>query len=365
MDQLKRWFGERTLKAREARLRRFWQGAGRIVCSCQTSQFPYRQLGDRAAALANIGPHLKAQATLPGENVPSFYPDYTTVSAPRYWGGRVYTSSDATHVAIEPAARDIDEALTLEPGPVDDPDRVAAQGLAMYRRVCERLETDRLWYRTTGVHGPLNTASLVMKQDEFLMAMHTAPDRTHAFLSRVCDFLIRYFDYPMRETGGKISGDIWPYTWMPAEFGISFTEDLMPLLSAETYATFGLPYVRRIAEHAGGAFIHCCGDFGRHAPALATLGPLMRGIEFHYPFTRIEELQDHLPPHTVYVPMITLDRQQEFDSQGAYVEHLLTHAAPHTRWWFILDEGQPDREELIALVERHQDARATGPGCRD
>ena len=34
--------------------------------------------------------------------------------------------------------------------------------------------------------------------------------------------------------------------------------------------------LERISAEFGAVFIHCCGDFGRHGPALAELGPLLR-----------------------------------------------------------------------------------------
>ena len=60
MDQLKQWFGEETLRAREDRLRRFWAGEGRVTYSCQTNQFDYRQVLDgiddpRMQAVLEVG----------------------------------------------------------------------------------------------------------------------------------------------------------------------------------------------------------------------------------------------------------------------------------------------------------------------
>ncbi len=67
---------------------------------------------------------------------------------------------------------------------------------------------------------------------------------------------------------GPLCGMGWPYNWLPDDLGVVFTEDLMPLLSPELYREFGVPYLKRLADTFGGAFIHCCGEFEQHLPAL-------------------------------------------------------------------------------------------------
>jgi len=356
MGRVAEWFGQDVLRKWERRLRGFWRGEGRVVYSCTTMEHMYRQVFDDARMLAETGPNLQVQARTPGFNMPTFYPDFGTISTARYWGGTIIPPEGERRIYLDPPAGTVDEALALEPKPVDDPDQDAAHGIRLYKQACEQLETENLWYRIVDFQGPLNTAALVLKQDELMVAMYTEPEKVHTFLSRVTDHLVALWDYQVREAGGQVGGGLWPYVWLPGDLGAVMTQDFMPLVSAEVYREFELPYVKRIAEHVGGLFIHCCGDYGRHAPALAELGDRLLGIEFSYPFTRLEELTPHLPARTVYVPYCAMDpRQTDYATPFDFYDDLLARADPNARFWFALCGGGDDQESLLERIAKEVD----------
>jgi hypothetical protein len=64
-------------------------------------------------------------------------------------------------------------------------------------------------------------------------------------------------------------------------------------------------------------------------------------VEFHYPFTRIEELAC-LADKTVFVPYIMLDRQGEFESVTEYYRHLLQATGSSCRFWFACAGDSPE-----------------------
>ena len=291
MDQLLQWYGAAAYQANLERVRRFWNGEGRYVISVYATQHAYRQTFNDAQILASAPRHLQDQAGLPGLNLPSFYADFGTVSTAKYWGGVARFDSTGGNIFVGPVAQTIDEALALEPLPPDHPALDAARGLRLYHEVSARLATDALWLRTPDMQGTLNTAGLVMNQEELLMAMHADPARVHVFLERVCDFLIHYARYLREQSGHRVCGNIWPHTFFPEALGISLTEDLMPLLSAGLYKEFGIPYLHRIQAALGGLVIHCCGDWGRHAHNLKESGLRINAVEYHHPATRLEEIE--------------------------------------------------------------------------
>ncbi len=348
MDQLLTWFGEQRYHDTLARIRRFWAGEGRVLVSMTSDHAYYRQHFDDDAVVELVIENLRDQARLPGVNLPCYCPDFGTVSTAKYWGGATRFDSTGGHIFIDPTAQTLEEALALTPRPVDDPAMDAARGLRLYRRVCERLETDALWFRTPDLQGVLNTAGLVVQQQELLMAMYSEPALVHAFLDRVCDHLIAYARYLARETGGKLCGSIWPFTVLPIDLGVCFTEDLLPLLSAEMYREFGLPYTRRLAAAFGGAQIHCCGDWGRHAGVLRAADFGLRAVEFHYPFTSIDALAA-LAPETVFVTYLIPDRQDRYRDSFDYYRRLLAET-PH-RYWFPLTTESPEGWAFLAEVE--------------
>jgi hypothetical protein len=342
-DVLSRWLSAPVCAASYERAMRFWAGEGRYLISVQTLAYDYRKNFDEPAARRLIPRHLEVQAALPGLNLPGVLADWGTVSTARYWGGEVTVEGDFVHIA--PAARTLDEALALTPRPVDDPTMDARRGLDRWRAIAAELNTDQLWLRTPDLQGALNTAGLVMDQEALLVAMALEPERVHEFLARVCDFLIDYVRYLRRETTGRICGNIWPPTFFPAELGVALTEDLMPLLSAPMYREFGIPLLRRMAGALGGLHIHCCGRWGHQVNNLKESGLPIRAMEFHYPFTKIEELEP-LAGSVVFVPYIMLHMQREYASVTEYYRALIEQTDSRFRFWFACADDLPETLEF-------------------
>lgn len=86
VDQVRVWFS--SYEADLERVKAFWEGEGRYLVSVYPSEHHYRQCFDDEQILAEVPLHLQAQARLPGVNPPSFYADWGTISAAKYWGGR-------------------------------------------------------------------------------------------------------------------------------------------------------------------------------------------------------------------------------------------------------------------------------------
>ncbi len=333
MDQLLSLFGEQRYTRTLDQITRFWRGEGRVMMTVINWADGYRQRFDDAVILENAPKHLATMAALPGAQMPFLFADFGTVSTAKYWGGAAHFDSTGGNIFIEPMAQEIDEALALTPKPVDDPALDGAHGVRLWRELSAQLETNCLWLRSPDMQGVLNTAGLVMNQEELLMAMYAEPEQIHRFLDRVCDFLIDYAQYLRRETGDRLCGNIWPYTFLPSNMGLSFTEDLMPLLSPELYVEFGIPQLKRLQSVFGGLHIHCCGDWGRHAANLANAGLNIVAMEFHYPATRIEELQPLIDQGVVFIPYLIQDRQQDFAETYAYWRWLLQKT--DARFWFM------------------------------
>lgn len=349
MDKIIEWFGENTLERRHQRVRDFWAGRERYIVSVQSTEAAYRQKQDEEEMLDLAVENLRAQADLPGCNLPAFFADFGPVSTARYWGGTVRYDEESENIYIEPHVGSVDEALKLDRRPVDDPEMDAARAIRLFRELSGRLNTDQLWLRMPDIQGPLNTAGLVVNQTQMLMDAHSEPDKMREFLDEITTFLIEYVSFCAEATGGQLCGFIWPYTFFPVEFGVSLTEDLMPLLSPDMYRDFGLPCLQRLADEFGGLHIHCCGDWGRHAPTLGDSGLPVRAVEFHHPFTTIEELEP-LAPDTVFVPYLALDQQDEFDGLCEFYDHLLENTPDAYRYWFALPE---DSDEALDFARRH------------
>jgi hypothetical protein len=283
--------------------------------------------------------------------MPALFADFGTVSTARYWGGETFfPNPESNKIFIDPVVQTLEAAVELIPKAIDDPEMDAFKSLRLFKNLSEQLETDKLWLRTPDFQGVLNTSGLVMNQEEMLISMFSEPELLHKFLERISDFLIEYFNYIKRGTGNRICGNIWPYTFLPSEMGASFTEDLMPLLGPDEYKEFGIPYLEKLSRSFGSVIIHCCGEWGRHAVNLKNSSAKIRAIEFHYPFTKLEEIEE-LSDSTVFVPYIMLTHDQvKFKSDTEYYEHLLETSDRGTRFWFPFTS---ETEEAIAFAKKY------------
>jgi hypothetical protein len=349
MDTLLKWFGPDEYSARLERIRAFWGGNERFVVTVNTSEHLYRKEPNQATMLELASLNLKAQATLPGVNLPSFYANFGPISTAKYWGGTARIDSTGGHIFVDPVADSAREALAITPLPIDHPEMDAALAIQLYKEMCERLPTESLWLRIPDLQGPLNTAGLVVNQENLLVEMYTAPEVVQEFLERITELLIRYAHYFNDHTQGRVCGTIWPHTFLPFDLGIALTQDLMPLLSAEVYEEFSIPCLNRLTQEFGGLHIHCCGDWGRHAPALERSHANIVAAEFHYPFTRMEELEC-LAPDTVFIPIIEIDRQNDYATVTDYYEYLLASTEKTHRFWFTFPH---DTEEALVFAKRH------------
>jgi hypothetical protein len=349
MDTLLQWFGIDEYKRRLERIHAFWGGSERFLVTVNSSESIYRQMFDAKRILELMPQNLEAQARLPGVNLPTFFADFGTISTAKYWGGRPRFDSTGRNIFLDPVADSTEKALAIVPLPIDHSEMDAARAIQLYNASAERLETSSLWLRMPDLQGPLNTAGLVVKQENLLVEMYTAPNSVHEFLARVTDLLIRYARYFHVNTQGRVCGFIWPYTFFPCNIGLSMTEDLMPLLSAELYEEFGIPYLEILSREFGGLQIHCCGDWGRHAPTLKRSRTSIVAAEFHYPFTRMSEIEC-LAQDTVFIPYISIDKQDDYASVTDYYESLLASTSETHRFWFAFPE---ETEEAIAFAKRH------------
>ncbi len=122
-------------------------------------------------------------------------------------------------------------AAGLIPAPVQTGHTTEA--ISLWRDMCWRMGTDALPCSFFDIQGPLNTAAVVCRQEQFLLELMEMPDEVKRFLDIVTGQIIgicRSFLPAIPESAGPL----WPYIWLPADIGIGITEDYMPLISPES-----------------------------------------------------------------------------------------------------------------------------------
>ena len=250
-------YPEAKIQKTESFLRNLWAGREKTAYSAYPSEPNYRQAVDIHDMAEKAAENILRGANLPGFNIPRLIADFGTVSTAAYWGGERYTPVGGC-IGIKPVVESAEDVESAKPQDASGGD--VERGVRLWRLVSEKLSTDRLPCSFIDIQGPLNTAALIWKQEEFMISMYTEPGAVHALLESVTEQIIRII-HEMKERIGRISGPLWPYIWLPTDIGVGITEDYMPLLSPELYNEFGVPYVERISEALGGIFLHCCGKF--------------------------------------------------------------------------------------------------------
>ena len=125
------------------------------------------------------------------------------------------------------------------------------------------------------------------------------------------------------------------------------------MLSPKLYREFGIPQLQRLAQALGGLHIHCCGDWGRHVPALKTARLPIRAMEYHHPLTRIDELAPLVEDGVVFVPYILLHKQDQYGSLSQYYRWLLENTPQSYRYWFAFADDSPEALAFAAEFGSH------------
>lgn len=77
--------------------------------------------------------------------------------------------------------------------------------------------------------------------------------------------------------------------------------------------------------------------------------------EFHYPHTRPEVLFEAFGDKALFVPYLAPRGEEEFQTRSEYLRYIKKVKRKDTRLWFILDPGEEDFKEQLALVEEMAD----------
>jgi len=338
---------ERALAAYRA----FWRGQTSRPLVSIYHQPTYRQAFDDEKVIAGAVECIRADAASGAEAIlPTFWPDFGTISTAKMWGGRVIPPEGERCIHIAPVAQGPDDLARLRPGAFEESDFQKAADL--YRRVCDRLETDQVFIRTPDVQGPMNTLALLMDQTELMCALYEAPDAIGAMLDRITDVLIETVRRFIELIGpGKVIGNIWPFVCLPAEMGLCITQDYLPLLSAEHWIAFERPRLKRIADAFGGVFIHCCGDYARHLRGIREGGFKVWGLEMAYPQTTPMQAYEVFGEEAAYLVGVSPDGAKRFPTLVDYARYLAAQPCARGRFWFASCWDWCDAAELRRVVE--------------
>jgi len=159
-----------------------------------------------------------------------------------------------------------------------------------FQRLAYFEEHSSLPLECCNIPAPLTAASMIWKYSSFALALLEYPNEVHHLLELVTEYTIRFLRYQM-----KVLQRLWSFSHMnwyiPVDYGLRVSDDVMAILSPKHYEEFGVPYNSRLAREFDGIVVHSCGDIVHSIPSIFKIDGL-RGIDLTLPHNDIQEIRD-------------------------------------------------------------------------
>jgi len=164
--------------------------------------------------------------------LPGFWSEFGMCTEPSAFGARCCWSENEFPFADKCIA-DIGETKSLE---TPNPRTHGLLPMVLKRLLhCQdRVEAEGHRIRFAVARGPLNIASFMMGNTEFLMAVRTDPDDAKILLDKVTAFLIDWIAVQIEA--------------LPAIDGVFLLDDLVGFLGLDDFQQFALPYLKQIYQ---------------------------------------------------------------------------------------------------------------------
>lgn len=347
--EIQELFPPEEMAQRRDRWDRFWQGDITVspLISPQCGEYPYGNILEPDLARQRFYQYLQVLAKAGGDYQPAYDCVLGTCAIASAFGGKYHQESDGLFW-IEPIIQQPDDVYRLKvPVPLSG---LVGKAVDIYRYVLEGMD-GYIPPRVPDMQGPLNTASMLWKQEDFIFAMYDYPRAVHHLLGLITDYIIAVFHY-FRKTFDDAHMITWPLIHMPHRLGVGLVEDYTQLMSPDLYREFGLPYVNRIAREFDGIQIHCCAVFKQHWDAFKQIHNL-RGLDTMYPYSHPAEVTAAFPDvvHTFGLDYAESQRNWKDREPNAFVRFIFEQTPPSVRKIFFpgVDSKGIDQRQIDAI----------------
>lgn len=171
------------------------------------------------------------------------------------------------------------------PGP-----RTSGKNKLVFERLAYFQTHSSLPLQTCHIPSPLTIASMIWDYSSFLVALIEHPREVHYLLDLVTEATIVFLRQQIAVINNLwgLSHEDW---FIPPEYGLRVSDDVLAVISPTQYEEFGVPYNNRLSREFGGIVIHSCGNIAHNIPSiLETEG--LRGIDCTLPHNHIQALAD-------------------------------------------------------------------------
>lgn len=224
--------------------------------------------------------------------LPGFWSEYGMCTEPSAFGAKcVWHANDLPFA--EKTIETAEQAAALKKPDVHT-DGLLPLMLGRLVRMRPRIEAEGHKIRFAVARGPLNIASFLMGTTEFMMMLSDTPDKAHAMLGTITDFLCDWLRLQKER--------------IPSIEGIFLLDDIVGFVGEDDFETFAKPYLKR----AFGAFENKVRFFHNDAgglvcaPHLADVGVNLFNFSFNHELAMMKKLVGdkvallgNLPPRDV------------------------------------------------------------------
>ncbi len=223
--------------------------------------------------------------------LPGFWSEYGMCTEPSAFGARsAFPGNEFPHAHRVISSADEIDSLSV-PNPEND-------GLLPF--ILNRLKIAEPKINEAGhkirfavARGPLNIASYLMGSTEFLTTMMMMPDKAHALMRIITDFLKAWLGLQMKT--------------FPSIDGIFLLDDIIGFMGEEEFKTFGLPYFKELYDAGVSVkFLHNDAPCRVSAPFLPEIGVNLFNMGFDVDLNELKEVTDNkvtmlgnIPPRDV------------------------------------------------------------------
>ena len=208
--------------------------------------------------------------------LPGFWSEYGMCTEPSAFGARCVWAEDEFPFA-EKTITDT-ESLPDVAKPNPGKDGLLPFVLKRLKLAQARIEDAGHQIRFAVARGPLNVASFLCGNTEFLMGIMTDPDGFHRLLGTVSDFLVDWLQL-QAET-------------FPTIDGVLILDDIVGFLGEEQFKEFALPYLKRVfaAVECSVRFFHNDARGLVCAPHLPAIGVNLFNFAFEHSLAEMKQL---------------------------------------------------------------------------
>jgi hypothetical protein len=212
------------------------------------------------------------------------------------------------------------------------------------------------------VGGPMDIASMVVDDQELMLALSLFPQAVHRLLD-ACTELFIAFVRAQREMVPDFVPTLVDDMYWPDGLGVLCGEDWLSVISPKMALEFEIPYINRISEAFGGVMIHACGSLHINFETLKTHVRNLRGLYFNAGECSFPQaVKTFRGTDVVLMPRWAVNTTFPFASRLDFVHQLLAAKAPDVSVFLmaflgvdpLIQETDPNdvSRQVLRMIER-------------